>query len=102
MDGAMLLVSATEKCPQPQTREHLAALQIAGIENIVVVQNKIDIVTRERAQESYAEIKNFLQGTIAESAPIIPVSAHHDVNLDVLIRAIEDVIPTPDSSHKTA
>ena len=98
MDGAMLLISATEKCPQPQTREHLAALQIAGIENIVVVQNKIDIVSRERAQESYSEIKSFLEGTIAESAPIIPVSAHHDVNLDVLIQAIEDVIPTPDRS----
>ncbi len=98
MDGAMLLISATEKCPQPQTREHLAALQIAGIENIVVVQNKIDIVSRERAQESYSEIESFLEGTIAESAPIIPVSAHHDVNLDVLIQAIEDVIPTPDRS----
>ena len=98
MDGAMLLISATEKCPQPQTREHLAALQIAGIENIVVVQNKIDIVSRERAQESYSEIKSFLEGTIAESAPIIPVSAHHDVNLDVLIQAIEDVMPTPERS----
>ena len=96
MDGAMLLIAATEKCPQPQTREHLAALQIAGIENIVVVQNKIDIVTRERAVESYGEIKEFLSGTIAEGAPIIPVSAHHDVNLDILIQAIEDVIPTPD------
>jgi len=96
MDGAMLLIAATEKCPQPQTREHLAALQIAGIENIVVVQNKIDIVTRERAVESYGEIKEFLSGTIAEGAPIIPVSAHHDVNLDILIQAIEDVITTPD------
>tara|TARA_Y100000815_G_scaffold23192_1_gene19525 strand:- start:1136 stop:2329 length:1194 start_codon:yes stop_codon:yes gene_type:complete len=96
MDGAMLLIAATEKCPQPQTREHLAALQIAGIENIVVVQNKIDIVTRERAVESYGEIKEFLSGTIAEGAPIIPVSAHHDVNLDILIQAVEDVIPTPD------
>jgi translation initiation factor 2 subunit 3 len=96
MDGAMLLIAATEKCPQSQTREHLAALQIAGIENIVVVQNKIDIVTRERAVESYGEIKEFLSGTIAEGAPIIPVSAHHDVNLDILIQAVEDVIPTPD------
>ena len=98
MDGAMLLIAATEKCPQSQTREHLAALQIAGIENIVVVQNKIDIVTRERAVESHDEIKGFLEGTIAEGAPIIPVSAHHDVNLDILIQAIEDSIPTPDRS----
>jgi len=96
MDGALLLISATEKCPQPQTREHLSALQIAGIENIVIVQNKIDIVTKERAIESHNEIKEFVKGTIAEDAPIIPISAHHDVNLDILIQAIEDIIPTPD------
>ncbi len=96
MDGALLLISATEKCPQPQTREHLAALEIAGIENIIVVQNKIDLVTRERAIESHNEIKEFVSGTIAEKAPIIPISAQIDVNLDVLIQAIEETIPTPD------
>lgn len=100
MDGALLLVAANEKCPQPQTREHLMALEIAGIENIVVVQNKIDLVSRERAIESHAEIKSFLEGTIAENAPIIPVSAHHDVNLDILIDAIENIIPTPDLREK--
>ena len=49
MDGALLLVSATETCPQPQTREHLAALEIAGIQNIVVVQNKIDLVDKGKS-----------------------------------------------------
>lgn len=98
MDGAMLMVAANETCPQPQTREHLMALEIAGIKNIVIVQNKIDLVTRERALESHQEISKFLKGTIAENAPIIPVSAHHDVNLDILIDAIEQTIPTPDRS----
>jgi len=98
MDGAMLMIAANEECPQPQTREHLMALDIAGIENIVVVQNKIDLVTKERAMESYGEIKEFLKGTVAENAPIIPVSAHHDVNLDILIDAIQTHIPTPDRS----
>ncbi|MEC7410227.1 MAG: translation initiation factor IF-2 subunit gamma [Candidatus Thermoplasmatota archaeon] len=102
MDGALLLVAANESCPQAQTREHLAALQIAGINNIVVVQNKVDLVTRERAVESYNEILSFIDGTIAEGTPIVPVSAHHDVNLDMLIRAIEDTIPSPviDSEEK--
>ena len=95
MDGAMLMVAANETCPQPQTREHLMALEIAGIKNIVIVQNKIDLVTKERAMESYSEIKEFLEGTIAQNAPVIPVSAHHDVNLDILIEAIEQTIPTP-------
>ena len=100
MDGALLLVSATESCPQPQTREHLAALEIAGIENIVVVQNKIDLVTRERAIESYNEIKSFLNGSIASEAPVIPISAQQAVNLDSLIEAIEVTIPTPERSEK--
>ena len=100
MDGAMLMVAANEKCPQPQTREHLMALNMSGIKNIVVVQNKIDLVTRERAIESFQEITEFLKGTVAEGAPIIPVSAHHDVNLDILIDAIERTIPTPERDEK--
>ena len=60
MDGAMLMVAANETCPQPQTREHLMALEIAGIENIVIVQNKIDLVSKERAMESHAEILSLI------------------------------------------
>ncbi|MDR0198179.1 MAG: translation initiation factor IF-2 subunit gamma [Methanomassiliicoccaceae archaeon] len=89
MDGALLLVAANEKCPQPQTKEHLMALSIVGIERIIIVQNKIDIVTRDEALQNYKQIKEFVKGTIAENAPIIPVSAHHDVNIDKLVDAIE-------------
>lgn len=92
MDGALLLVAANEKCPQPQTKEHLMALSIVGIEKIIIVQNKIDIVTRDEALENYKQIKEFVKGTIAENAPIIPVSAHHDVNIDRLVDAIEKYI----------
>jgi len=95
MDGALLLVAANEKCPQPQTREHLMALQIAGAKNIVIVQNKIDLVDEKRALENYKEIQAFVKGTVAESAPVIPISAHHDVNISALIEAIEKTIPTP-------
>ncbi|RLF56248.1 MAG: translation initiation factor IF-2 subunit gamma [Thermoplasmata archaeon] len=95
MDGALLLVAANEPCPQPQTREHLLALEFMGLDRIVIVQNKIDIVSEERARENYKEITEFVKGTIAEGAPIIPVSAHFDANIDVLIYAIEKMIPTP-------
>ena len=43
MDYAILIIAANEKCPQPQTREHLSALEIMGLTNVLVVQNKIDI-----------------------------------------------------------
>ena len=95
MDGALLLVAANEPCPQPQTREHLMALEIIGIDNIVVAQNKIDLVDKNGALNNYKEIKNFLKNTKFKDAPIIPISAQHNINVDALIEAIEKYIPTP-------
>ena len=57
MDAAILLVAADEECPQPQTKEHLMALEIAGIKNIIIVQNKIDLVSNEDALKNYKEIQ---------------------------------------------
>ena len=95
MDGALLLIAANEKCPQPQTREHLMALEMIGVKNIVIVQNKIDLVTKEEALENYKEIKEFIKGTIAENSEIIPISAQHNININVIVRAIEENIKTP-------
>lgn len=96
MDGALLMVAANEEVPQPQTEEHLAALDKVGIENVIVVQNKIDLVDEEEAKKNYQQIQNLLEGSIAEDAPIIPISAQHGTNIDVLLEAIEEHIPTPD------
>ncbi len=95
MDGALLVIAADEPCPQPQTREHLAAIEIVGVNNLVIVQNKIDLVDEKRALENYEEILKFVSGSIAEKAPIVPVSAQHCVNIDALIQALEESIPTP-------
>lgn len=96
MDGAVLVIAANEKCPRPQTREHLMALEIIGVDKIVIAQNKIDTVSKERVLENYREIKEFVKGTIAENAPIIPISAQQRINIDALIQAIEETIPTPE------
>src|SRR3989338_1287345 len=95
MYAALLLVAANEKCPQPQTKEHLMALNITGIKNIIIVQNKIDLVSKEDALKNYNEIKDFVKGSIAENAPIVPISAQHNVNIDVLIKTIEEKFKTP-------
>lgn len=100
IDGALLLIAANESCPQPQTREHLMALEISGIKNIVVVQNKIDLVNTEKALKNYEQIKEFLKGSSFENAPIIPISAQHEINIDLLIEAIEKYIPTPERNEK--
>ncbi len=102
MDGAILVIAADERCPQPQTREHLAAIDIVGLKNIIVVQNKIDIVTREDAIRNYNEIMKFVEGSVAKDAPIIPVSAQHDVNTDLLLEAMEEYLPTPERDPSKA
>ncbi len=96
MDGAILLVAADEECPQPQTREHLAALDIIGIENVVIAQNKVDKVDRDQIEKNHEQIREFLEGTSAEGAPIVPISAQHEINLDALLEAVDEEIPTPE------
>ena len=85
-----------EHCPQPQTKEHLMALDVIGVKDVIVVQNKIDIVSKERAIESYNEIKEFVKGTCAEDALIIPVSAQQGANMDILIEAMLNNIELPE------
>ena len=96
MDGALLLIAANEECPQPQTREHLMALEIMGVKNIIIVQNKIDLLSEENAIKNHKQIKEFIKGTAYEKAPIIPISAQHNVGVSDLIETIEKTMPTPD------
>jgi len=101
MDGAILVIAADEKVPQPQTREHLLALQVLGIHQIVIVQNKVDLTEYEDALNNYEQIKDFVKGSVAEKAPIIPVSAQHKIGIDALIEGIENNIKTPVRASNT-
>ncbi|MBN2127827.1 MAG: translation initiation factor IF-2 subunit gamma [Candidatus Diapherotrites archaeon] len=100
MQGAVLVIAANEKCPQPRTEEHLMALSITGVKKIVVAQNKIDLISLEKAKENYKEIKEFLKTYGYEDSPVIPVSANKNINIDALIEAIEEHIPTPPIDSK--
>lgn len=95
LDGALFLIAANETCPQPQTVEHMVVLDTIGIKNIVVVQTKIDLVSREKAMENYKQIREFLKGTVAENAPVVPIAANLGLNIDSLAAEIERTIPTP-------
>ncbi|MDG6985770.1 MAG: translation initiation factor IF-2 subunit gamma [Nitrososphaerota archaeon] len=95
IDGALLVIAANEPVPKPQTREHLQALQMLGMKKIVIAQNKIDLVTDAEAEKNYAAIQKFTKGTVAEKAPIVPISAQQRLNIDALIEALEEVVPTP-------
>lgn len=100
MHGAMLVIAANENCPQPRTIEHLTALKLGGINQIVVVQNKIDLVTKEKAIENYNDIKKFLAEYGYNDVPIIPVSANLGINKDALIYALSQIMPDKDRSKE--
>ena len=86
MDAALLLVAANEPCPQPQTSEHLAAVENMNLKNIIIIQNKIDIILKEElAKQHFTQIKKFVQMSTAKNSPIIPVSAQLQYNIDVVI-----------------
>ena len=98
-DGAILVIAANEPCPQPQTAEHLNVLEVLDVENIVVIQNKVDIVGVDKAKDNYNQIKQFLKGTKAENAPIIPMVANQGLNIDVLLKTIYEKIPVPERKN---
>ena len=81
IDAALLVIAANEGI-KPQTREHLIALQAKNIKNILIIQNKIDLITKEQAIKNYKDIKNFVKGTIAENSTVIPVSAQQNINIE--------------------
>ncbi|MEK6859678.1 MAG: translation initiation factor IF-2 subunit gamma [Nanoarchaeota archaeon] len=96
IDAAILVIAANEGI-KPQTKEHLVALQAKKIKNIIIVQNKIDLVSKEQALESYQTIKEFVKGTIAENSTIIPVSAQQNINIEKLKEILLEIeIPKRD------
>jgi translation initiation factor 2 subunit 3 len=99
LNGAILVVAANEECPQPRTVEHLLALKMHGIKNLVVAQNKIDLVSKEEALKNYEKLRAFLDSVGYEKAVIIPTSAHFDTNIDALIYAIVNTIPLPSAGN---
>jgi translation initiation factor 2 subunit 3 len=95
MDAALLLIAGNESCPQPQTSEHLAAVEIMKLKHIIILQNKVDLIKENQALEQYQQILKFVKGTIAEGAPIVPISAQLKYNIDVVVEYMCTSIPIP-------
>ncbi|KAL6122122.1 Eukaryotic [Nucleospora cyclopteri] len=99
MDAALLLIAANESCPQPQTIEHLFAVEIMDLRKIIVLQNKIDLLTKEQSFEQCKQITNFLKNTNIK-APILPVSGQLYVNIDAVLDFLVNYIEIPKRNLK--
>lgn len=94
MDAAILMIAGNEPFPQPQTTEHLAAIEMMQLEHLLVLQNKIDLVSKEDAILQYAKIRKFLEASVG-LAPVFPISAQVRYNIDAVCRHIVENIPVP-------
>ncbi|TEB33822.1 hypothetical protein FA13DRAFT_1812415 [Coprinellus micaceus] len=95
MDAALLLIAGNETCPQPQTSEHLAAVEIMKLEHIIILQNKVDLIKETAALDHQKSISAFVKGTVAENSPIVPISAQLKYNIDAVNEYIVKNIPIP-------
>lgn len=91
IDAALLVIAANEPFPQPQTKEHLLALECKGVKKIIILQNKVDLINKEKALEQYAQIKEFIKNTVAKDAVIIPICAQQNVNIDKILEEINKI-----------
>lgn len=90
MDLVLLVVAADEGI-MPQTREHVDILHLLGIEKSIIVLNKCDLVDEEWLELVEEEIKEELEGTFLEQAPVVKVSAATGQGLEELIQMISDM-----------
>ncbi len=101
IDAALLVIAANEPFPQPQTKEHLLALECKGVKKIIILQNKIDLVSKDQAIAQYKQIRNFIKGTIADSSTVIPICAQQGINIDKTLEEIDKIeIPKRDTESK--
>jgi len=91
IDIALLVVAADEGV-MPQTREHVAILDLLGISNGVVALTKRDLVDDDWLDLVQADVEEFLSTTSLKGAPIVACSATTGAGLDALKDVIQDLL----------
>src|SRR5262245_34309716 len=91
IDVALLVIAADEGV-MPQTREHLAILDLLGVSNGVVALTKRDLVDDEWLELVHTDVLEFLEGTTLAQAPIVPCSATTRFGLDALLATLQEVL----------
>lgn len=98
MDGAALIVAANSPTiPQVQTEEHLIAAELMGLSHVFTIQNKLDLVSEPTS--SLEKIKTFIDGTVAASAPIIPLSAQRGWGISNALHHLLYNFPEPERRY---
>jgi len=104
IDAALFVVAADEGV-MPQTREHLAILDLLGIDTGIIALTKVDVLVNMAEGEDWlelveADVADTMVGTVLENAPIVPVSAQTGEGLEALTLGLQEILesstPRPD------
>ena len=76
----------------------MRGLEILKVKDLIVVQNKIDLVEPEQAKDNYNQIRDFLSTSSIENPIIIPLSAQQKANIDVLIKEMHERFTPPEKA----
>jgi selenocysteine-specific elongation factor len=87
-----LLVVACDDGVMPQTREHVAIIDLLGLRRGAVALTKCDLVTQERTAEVTAQVRSTLKGTGFADAAILPVSAVTGAGVENLLRVLDQAV----------
>ena len=92
IDAALLVIAADEGV-MPQTKEHLAILDLLQIPGGLVVLTKTDLASDSAWLDLVeTDVRGALSGTVLADAPILRVSAKTKVGLDQLVSAIQEIL----------
>lgn len=90
---AVLLVVAADEGIMPQTREHLAIIDLLQIPTGVIALTKSDLIDDEAWLDAVeTDVRGAVQGTVLQTAPIVRVSARNRVGLDELLASLVEVL----------
>ncbi|KAI4994616.1 hypothetical protein ZWY2020_034257 [Hordeum vulgare] len=98
MDAAILLISAKESCGQPQTSEHLVALEIKPVNDIIIVQSKTDSLSKKKKEKHFQDIKEYIKDTVAKDAVIVEKDGNY---IDMVCKTIVENIQNPPRSTRS-
>lgn len=94
---AVIFVVAADEGVMPQTREHLDILRLLGIQKGIVAVTKTDLVDPELLELAMEDIRELLEGTFLEGAPMVAVSARDGSNIaafkDELVQLLDGIKP---------
>jgi len=98
---AVLLVVAADDGVMPQTREHLAIVDLLGVTRGVVVITKVDAVAPERVAAVRAEVRTLVEGTGLADAPVVEVSSVTGQGIEALQALLHDAADAHRARHET-